>query len=95
MSVIARLFRKIVEKTAIETQTDKNVTLYSLRHTSIMMRLVKGNVNTLHLARNARTSQNMIDQFYAQHLTSDLVREHLHQFVTKKTASKKSSKTTK
>jgi site-specific recombinase XerD len=95
MSVIARLFRKIVEKTAIETQTDKNVTLYSLRHTSIMMRLVKGNVNTLHLARNARTSQNMIDQFYAQHLTSDLVREHLHQFVTKKTASKKSSKSTK
>jgi site-specific recombinase XerD len=95
MSVIARLFRKIVEKTAIETQTDKNVTLYSLRHTSIMMRLVKGNVNTLHLARNARTSQNMIDQFYAQHLTSDLVREHLHQFVTKKTTSKKSSKSTK
>jgi site-specific recombinase XerD len=95
MSVIARLFRKIVEKTAIETQTDKNVTLYSLRHTSIMMRLVKGNVNTLHLARNARTSQNMIDQFYAQHLTSDLVREHLHQFVTKKIASKKSSKSTK
>jgi site-specific recombinase XerD len=95
MSVIARLFRKIIEKTAIETLTDKNVTLYSLRHTSIMMRLVKGNVNTLHLARNARTSQNMIDQFYAQHLTSDLVREHLHQFVTKKTASKKSSKSTK
>jgi site-specific recombinase XerD len=95
MSVIARLFRKIVEKTAIETQTDKNVTLYSLRHTSIMMRLVKGNVNTLHLARNARTSQNMIDQFYAQHLTSDLVREHLHQFVTKKSTSKKSSKSTK
>lgn len=95
MSVIARLFRKIVEKTVIETQTDKNVTLYSLRHTSIMMRLVKGNVNTLHLARNARTSQNMIDQFYAQHLTSDLVREHLHQFVTKKTTSKKSSKSTK
>ena len=96
MSVIARLFRKIVEKTAIETRTDKNVTLYSLRHTSIMMRLVKGNVNTLHLARNARTSQNMIDQFYAQHLTSDLVREHLHQFTNtaKKTSSKSKPKRT-
>ena len=68
------------------------------------MRLVKGHVNTLHLARNARTSQQMIDQFYASHLTTDQVREHLHRFesnerkkVTKKTfkLEKKSSKSVK
>lgn len=95
MSVIARLFRHILEKTHIKEKTGKNLTLYSLRHTSIMMRLVKGNVNTLHLARNARTSQAMIDQFYASHLTTDLVREHLHSFVTKKKApTKKSTKKT-
>jgi integrase len=91
MSVIGRLFREILERTGIPEQTDKNVTLYSLRHTSIMMRLVKGNVNTLHLARNARTSQQMIDQFYASHLTTDQVREHLHRFeaVEKKKIEKK------
>ena len=95
MSVIGRLFREILERTGISEQTDKNVTLYSLRHTSIMMRLVKGNVNTLHLARNARTSQQMIDQFYASHLTTDQVREHLHRFEAvekKKVATKKTAK---
>ena len=80
MSVVGRLFRKIVERTNLETTTDKNITLYSLRHTSIMMRLVKGNVNTLHLSRNARTSQQMIDTFYSQHLTTDQVRVHLQRF---------------
>ena len=80
MSVVGRLFRKIVERTNLETTTDKNITLYSLRHTSIMMRLVKGNVNTLHLSRNARTSQQMIDQFYGSHLTTDQVRVHLQRF---------------
>ena len=80
MSVVGRLFRKIIERTNLDKTTDKNITLYSLRHTSIMMRLVKGNVNTLHLARNARTSQQMIDQFYASHLTTDQVRVHLQRF---------------
>jgi pyruvate-formate lyase-activating enzyme len=41
---------------------------------------VKGNVNTLHLSRNARTSQQMIDQFYSSHLTTDQVRVHLQRF---------------
>ena len=80
MAVIARLFRKIVDHALIESSADKNITLYSLRHTSIMMRLVNGNVNTLMLARNARTSQAMIDKFYAAHLTTDLVRKQLHAF---------------
>jgi len=80
MSVVGRLFRKIVEKTGIQERTDKNLTLYSLRHTSIMMRLIKGNVNTLHLSRNCRTSQQMIDSFYSQHLTTDDVRVHLQRF---------------
>ena len=98
MSVIGRLFREILERTGVTKQTDKNVTLYSLRHTAIMMRLVKGNVNTLYLARNARTSQQMIDQFYASHLTTDQVREHLHRFESvekKKTVKKIVQKTEK
>ena len=48
-------------------------TLYSLRHTSIMFRLTKGDkVELLTLARNARTSYDMIDRFYAKHLVGEM-----------------------
>jgi hypothetical protein len=91
MSVIAKLFKRIVAETKIAEKTDKKPTLYSLRHTSIMMRLINGNVNTLALARNARTSQAMIDKFYAAHLTTNQVREQLHGFTGKKTPVKNTS----
>jgi hypothetical protein len=94
MSVIAKLFRRIVAETKIAEKTDKKPTLYSLRHTSIMMRLINGNVNTLALARNARTSQAMIDKFYAAHLTTNQVRKQLHGFSEKIATEKKSAKTT-
>jgi site-specific recombinase XerD len=80
MEVLGRLFRKILEDSEIEKKTGKNVTLYSLRHTSIMMRLVIGRVDSLALARNARTSQQMVDKFYASHLTTQHVRKQLHAF---------------
>lgn len=80
IAVIGRLFRRIVESSLIEEKTGKNITLYSLRHTSIMFRLTIGQVDSLSLARNARTSQAMIDKFYASHLTTDQVRKQLHAF---------------
>lgn len=93
MQVVAKLFKRIVAETGIEEKTDKKLTLYSLRHTAIMLRLTIGQVDTLSLARNARTSQAMIDKFYAAHLTTTQVRKQLHAFPnaasTKKTASKK------
>ena len=89
MAVIARLFKKIVEHALIENESDKHITLYSLRHTSIMLRLVIGGVDSLALARNARTSQAMIDKFYASHLTTDLVRKQLHAFPNEKQQAKK------
>ena len=45
-----------------------------------MMRLIIGEVDTLILSRNARTSQAMIDRFYASHLTTEQVRKQLHAF---------------
>ena len=100
MSVIARQFREVLKRTGLEEGTGKNLTLYSLRHTAIMIRLEKGQVDTLVLARNCRTSQAMIDQFYAQHLTTDQVRRQFHSFVKKETPSRptkptKSPKSTK
>lgn len=53
-------------------------TLYSLRHTCIMNRLIKGdNISLLTLARSARTSSEMIDRFYAKHLTAEMNIEQL------------------
>jgi hypothetical protein len=47
-------------------------TIYSLRHTSIMFRLVDGDkIDLLTLARNARTSVEMIERFYASKLTGE------------------------
>lgn len=88
MAIIARIFRQILNESSIDESTGKNLTLYSLRHTSIMLRLIKGDVNTLALARNARTSQQMIDRFYAAHLTTEHVRKQLHGFTEIKTAHK-------
>ncbi|QWD13090.1 site-specific integrase [Polynucleobacter paneuropaeus] len=78
MEVISRLFKRIIEESKIEEGAGKKITLYGLRHTAIMFRLIIGNVDTLVLSRNARTSQNMIDKFYASHLTTDQVRRQLH-----------------
>jgi len=48
-------------------------TLYSLRHTSITFRLLYGQgIDMLTLARNARTSVNMIERFYASTLTGEM-----------------------
>jgi integrase len=89
MEVLGRLFRRILKESYIEEKTGKNITLYSLRHTSIMMRLVIGRVDSLALARNARTSQQMVDKFYASHLTTQHVRKQLHAFPEAKEKVKK------
>ena len=84
MSVWGKLFRAVLEKSKIEETTGKNISLYSLRHTSIMYRLMYGKVDTLILAKNARTSQGVIEQFYGAHLTTAQARKQLHSFVDKK-----------
>ena len=95
MEVISRLFKRIIEESKIEEKTGKKITLYGLRHTAIMFRLIIGNVDTLVLSRNARTSQNMIDKFYASHLTTDQVRRQLHNIPYKEVDKKTPSKTTR
>ena len=60
IAVAGRIFRVVIKRAKLERAGEKH-TLYSLRHTSIMYRLLLGNASTLELARNARTSQAMID----------------------------------
>lgn len=53
--------------------------LYSLRHTAITFRLIfGGNIDLLTLARNARTSVEMIEKFYASTLAPEMNIALLH-----------------
>jgi len=53
--------------------------LYSLRHTAIMERLTRGDqIDLLTLARNCRTSVEMIDRFYARHLMAEMNVSKIH-----------------
>jgi hypothetical protein len=62
-----------------------------------MYRLLLGNVNTLQLAKNSRTSQAMIEKFYASRLTNVMGVDELHSFKTVQDLDKpkKPSKTNK
>jgi hypothetical protein len=63
------------------TETDH--TVYSLRHTAICMRIImsEGRVNIFNLAKNAGTSVEQIERFYAKHLPmSKEMAKNLHLF---------------
>jgi hypothetical protein len=70
--------------TRVDLRTDikgDERTLYSLRHTSIMFRLLDAEgLDLLTLARACRTSVEMIDRFYAKSLTAEMNRDKLHSF---------------
>jgi integrase len=79
IAVAGRIFSAVVKRAGLQTEGEKH-TLYSLRHTSIMYRLLLGNTSTLELARNARTSQAMIDKHYASRLTPQMAVDSIHSF---------------
>jgi hypothetical protein len=75
MKSLQRQFEVIVEMAGVKYSAANNEarTLYSLRHSSIMFRLLYGYaIDTLTLARNARTSPEMIDRFYAAPLQGEM-----------------------
>lgn len=56
-----------------ESATGENRSLYSLRHTCITYRFLYGEgIDILTIARNARTSPEMIDRFYVRHLEGEM-----------------------
>ena len=70
--MIQRLFTEVLRygQLQIDTPTGKTHTLYSLRHTAICMRIInsEGKVNIFNLAKNAGTSVDQIERFYARFL---------------------------
>lgn len=71
---LGRQLRVVLRSAGLYESSSGDVrTLYSLRHSAIMFRLIKGkDMCLLTLARNARTSVEMIDRFYAKHLTAEM-----------------------
>jgi hypothetical protein len=74
-----RQFEYVLQLTNLKTNgAGEKRTLYSLRHTAIMFRLIDSQgLDLLTLARNARTSVEMIDRFYAKHLLAEMNIEKL------------------
>jgi hypothetical protein len=79
LQTIRRQFELILERADLKTASSGEPrTLYSLRHTAIMFRLTLGDkIDSLTLAKNARTSVEMLERFYARHLQPEMNIEKL------------------
>lgn len=69
---IQRQFNQLLEDTKLkfDPSTGMERSIYCLRHTAICMRIIlsEGKVNIFNLAKNAGTSVEQIERFYAKHL---------------------------
>jgi integrase len=67
-----KLFNGVLSRTDLKRDRDGNArTAYSLRHTYICMRLMEG-ADIYQIAKNCRTSVEMIEKFYAAHIKTTL-----------------------
>jgi integrase len=67
-----KLFNRILDKNNLKLDRDGNPrTAYSLRHTYICLRLMEG-ADIYQIAKNCRTSVEMIEKFYAAHIKNTL-----------------------
>jgi integrase len=66
------LFNTVLDELELKVDRDGNRrTAYSLRHTYICMRLMAG-ADIYQIAKNCRTSVEMIEKFYASHIKNTL-----------------------
>ncbi|HEV2038153.1 MAG TPA: hypothetical protein VGQ96_06045, partial [Candidatus Eremiobacteraceae bacterium] len=67
-----KLFNGVLARSDLKLDRDGNRrTAYSLRHTYICMRLMEG-ADIYQIAKNCRTSVEMIEKFYAAHIKNTL-----------------------
>jgi len=69
LRIFQRQFNELLRRTGLKVDTLTGIvrTLYCLRHTAICLRIIKseGQVNIYNLAKNAGTSVDQIERFYA------------------------------
>jgi site-specific recombinase XerD len=72
LRTMQRLFNELLITSKLKkSNLNENHSLYSLRHTSISLRIYDGvDINTI--ARNANTSTDMINRFYASHILNKM-----------------------
>ena len=72
LRTMQRLFNELLNISKLKkSNLNENHSLYSLRHTSISLRIYDGvDINTI--ARNANTSVDMINRFYASHILNKM-----------------------
>lgn len=73
MNIMQKQFAHVLRKADLKTVRGLDVTLYSLRHTAIMRRQLKGETDIFTLAINARTSVEVIQKHYGSHLTPEMM----------------------
>jgi hypothetical protein len=80
MWLLDKFFGQVLDVTGLRLgRFGQRRTLYSLRHSAITFRLLYGRgIDLLTLARNARTSTQMIDRFYASELSAEMNVAMLH-----------------
>ena len=67
-----KLFNGVLKRSGLKSDRDGNArTAYSLRHSYIRMRLMEG-ADIYQIAKNCRTSVEMIERFYAAHIKTTL-----------------------
>ena len=70
--IIQRQFKELLTRAKVEDDPISGMkhTIYSLRHTAICMRIIlsEGQVNIFNLVKNAGTSVDQIERFYARNL---------------------------
>jgi integrase len=67
-----KLFNGVLKRANLKLDRDNNPrTAYSIRHTYICMRLMEG-ADIYQIAKNCRTSVEMIEKFYAAHIKNTL-----------------------
>jgi hypothetical protein len=72
-------FNYVLEKAGLK-KSDGEVprTLYSLRHSAIMFSIIDSEMDITSLAKNCRTSEDMIRRFYSSHLQAEMNIAKLH-----------------
>ncbi len=76
---MGEMFKEVITKAKLETDIyGQEHTTYSLRHTALSFRLLKGDAVSLNvLAANARTSVDMLERFYISHLKPEMMVEQI------------------
>lgn len=82
LQTMRRQFEFVLKKADLKfDRNERPRTLYSLRHTALMFRLLKSeNIDIFMLARNALTSVSQLERFYLSHAESKMKIENLQSF---------------